>query len=428
MRLEQRMGRIHRIGQKHDVYVFNFAADEHGRGRDRRPAAREARGDQGDARRPRLRRHRRAAQAQRRQPRGHAPRGRVQPRRTSTTTSTRSSASIRSDSRSTRRQLASRSQRATSTSHASAARTGARQERRLMPEYVEGFFLSRVGATGLQLERRADGLWRADHVPAALRVRRALVQCEARSARHALPEVHLPQGAARAQSKHLDSELMSPGHPLFAAVDEVLNGKIARSRQGVARFLDPFSPRPYRLHFYDVEVEGGTVAGTYEPATGSSRHRRRGRTEALELGAPDILHDLTPGRRTSRDRARRGRSRSRPEVGHGERAAPDDDEGARRAQREVEIRRSTCEESFEISIRRARERWMRFADQVAQGRRRAEARSATTPSATSRRSKRRRDEKLTALDNIAVVAAGQGRVPRHRHRRTDRGGRPRHAP
>lgn len=27
-RLEQRMGRVHRIGQKRDVYVFNFVAEE----------------------------------------------------------------------------------------------------------------------------------------------------------------------------------------------------------------------------------------------------------------------------------------------------------------------------------------------------------------------------------------------------------------
>ena len=27
-RLEQRMGRIHRIGQKRDVYIFNFVAEE----------------------------------------------------------------------------------------------------------------------------------------------------------------------------------------------------------------------------------------------------------------------------------------------------------------------------------------------------------------------------------------------------------------
>jgi superfamily II DNA or RNA helicase len=143
------------------------------------------------------------------------------------------------------------------------------QERRLMPEYVEGFFVKAAEKTSLVLERRADGLWRADHVPQVLRSDdlRAV-------ARFGRPETRYGKFTFRKeiarQSQHLDSVLVSPGHALFAAVDEVLNQKIDKVRAGTARFVDPFSPRPYRLHFYDVEVEGGTIDRRYEPQTSST--------------------------------------------------------------------------------------------------------------------------------------------------------------
>ena len=46
------------------------------------------------------------------------------------------------------------------------------EERRLMPEFVEQFFSRACERLGVRLERRADGLWRIEHVPATLRVER----------------------------------------------------------------------------------------------------------------------------------------------------------------------------------------------------------------------------------------------------------------
>src|SRR5262249_47113373 len=94
------------------------------------------------------------------------------------------------------------------------------QERRLMPEYVEEFFVQASDKAGLALERRADGLWRADHVPQIFRADelRAVT-------RFGRPETRYGKFTFRKeiarQSQHLDSDLVSPGHPLFAAVDEV---------------------------------------------------------------------------------------------------------------------------------------------------------------------------------------------------------------
>src|SRR5208282_2614791 len=46
------------------------------------------------------------------------------------------------------------------------------EERRLMPKYVESYFLSAAKEVGLRVEPRADGLWRVEHVLADLRSER----------------------------------------------------------------------------------------------------------------------------------------------------------------------------------------------------------------------------------------------------------------
>ncbi len=279
------------------------------------------------------------------------------------------------------------------------------QERRLMPEYVEQFFVQASEKTGLQLERRADGLWRADHVPQVFRADelRAVTRFGRPETRYA--KFTFRKEVAR-QSQHLDSDLVSPGHPLFAAVDEVLNQKVERCRAGTARFVDPFSPRPYRLHFYDVEVEGGTIDGRYEPATGALVTVVEDERGELELGAPDILHDLTPAENAADvevDEARVDRVRKfvMAQVQYQMTAQIRDERT-----REVEIRRKYLEDSFTISIRRARERWMRFADEVTQGR---EELKLVRDNAERdwKALERRRDEKLGALDSLAVVSGGK---------------------
>ena len=208
------------------------------------------------------------------------------------------------------------------------------------------------------------------------------------------------------QSQHLDSVLVSPGHPLFAAVDESLNQKIGKARAGTARFVDPFSPRPYRLHFFDVEVEGGTIDGRYEPASGALVTVVEDDNGALELGAPDILHDLTPaenpGEIESDDqRVERVRKFVMAQVQYEMTAKV----RAERS-RDVEIRRKYLDESFRISIRRARERWMRFADEVTRGRESFKlARDNAMRDVEAL--ERRRDEKLATLDSLAVVSSGR---------------------
>ncbi len=99
------------------------------------------------------------------------------------------------------------------------------EERRLMPRYVEAHFLSAARAVGLRINSRADGLWRIEHVLADLRSERLVAvrrlgKPEASYRKLTFYKEHLEQ------DRHLDAVLLGPGHPLYAAVDEKLQGKL----------------------------------------------------------------------------------------------------------------------------------------------------------------------------------------------------------
>ena len=73
------------------------------------------------------------------------------------------------------------------------------EERRLMPRYVEAHFLSAAREVGLRLEPRADGLWRVEHVLADLRSDRLQLRSASWEGRGRLPQGHFPQGPPRAE-------------------------------------------------------------------------------------------------------------------------------------------------------------------------------------------------------------------------------------
>lgn len=134
------------------------------------------------------------------------------------------------------------------------------EEKRLMPRYVESHFLSAAETAGLRTEQRADGLWRIDHVLADLRsdrlasVRR-LGKPEAVYRKLTFYKEHLEQ------DQHLDAVLLGPGHPLYAAVDEKLMELLGDLVGQTAVFMDTTTDAVYRLHLYEISVLGKTTRG-----------------------------------------------------------------------------------------------------------------------------------------------------------------------
>lgn len=138
------------------------------------------------------------------------------------------------------------------------------EERRLMPRYVEAHFLNASREVGLKVEPRADGLWRVEHVLADLRsdrlasVRRA-GKADTEYRKLTFHKEHLDQ------DQHLDAALVGPGHALYAAVDERLNERLIGLTGGVAVYVDTASEVPYRLYLFELSIRGQNTTG--EPQT-----------------------------------------------------------------------------------------------------------------------------------------------------------------
>ncbi|MDH7515184.1 MAG: helicase-related protein [Bacteroidota bacterium] len=141
------------------------------------------------------------------------------------------------------------------------------EERRLMPRYVEAQFIAAAREVGLRVEPRADGLWRVEHVLADLRSERLRSiqktgKAESSYRKITFHKYHLEQDA------HVDAVLMGPGHPLYAAVDEKLNERFAGLIGGIGFFIDPLCRDPYRIHFFEVSIRGKDSKGNAIPLYG----------------------------------------------------------------------------------------------------------------------------------------------------------------
>jgi len=164
------------------------------------------------------------------------------------------------------------------------------EERRLMPRYVEVQFVAAAREVGLRVEPRADGLWRVEHVLADLRSERLRCIRKVGKAESAYRKItfhkhHLEQDA------HLDAVLMGPGHPLYAAVDEKLNDRLAGLNSGCGFFVDPLCSESYRIHFFEISIRGKDSKGNDVPLYGelTAIREEQGRYEMIPS---DILLNL----------------------------------------------------------------------------------------------------------------------------------------
>jgi len=303
-RLEQRMGRIHRIGQRRDVYIFNFVAEQSVDGEPivegkilarlllKLDEMRSALGNRVfDVVGQLLRLNdidleemlREATYNPRRLEEYEYKIDHLSPERL--------------------RELEEATGVALATTKVDLALTRQQdfrsEERRLMPQYVAQFFNQAAERTGLRVEYRADALLRVEYVPErfrapSLQAVRRFGPSQTRYAKLTFRKEQLEQ------NQHLDAELLSPGHPLFAAVAELLDTRLEGTRRGSAPFIDPRADAPYRLHFFRVEVQGEEPAAAGQPMRTTLVHATliavlEHATGALEIAPPDMLHDLTPG-------------------------------------------------------------------------------------------------------------------------------------
>jgi len=228
------------------------------------------------------------------------------------------------------------------------------EEKRLMPRYVEAQFVAGAKEVGLRVEPRADGLWRVDHVLADLRSERLrsvqrLGKAESSYRKVTFHKHHLEQDA------HLDAVLMGPGHPLYAVVDEKLNERLRPFAGGVGFFVDPLCREPYRLHFFEISVRGKDTSGNDVPLHGELVAIREEQGQ-FEVVPSDILLNLPPHPNPPQEtelvctQAASDFLKSTYQLDCRNRCQKE-------RQHFAQVCRKHLEESFKARIKRAQERW-----------------------------------------------------------------------
>lgn len=160
------------------------------------------------------------------------------------------------------------------------------RESRLVPEYIEQFFERASRFLCLNAERRRDGLWRVTSVPFELRN----VTPEFRRRYGPVFREYTRLAFDKVSARRAGAEFAAPGHPLL---ETVINGVLARTAGDLQRgavFADPDGRLDGWLWFLEGEVRDGLgqVAGrrlftVYQATDGT-----------MQPLSPSVLWDLRP--------------------------------------------------------------------------------------------------------------------------------------
>jgi superfamily II DNA or RNA helicase len=128
------------------------------------------------------------------------------------------------------------------------------REQRLMPEYVEKFFWEAFEGLGGRIERRQDGLLRIERVPYELKqtspeLKRRFGPVDKEYKKFTFNKEQMKQ--------YSDAELFGPGHPLFESVIEHIIATYASDVRSGAAFFDPDRKNESVVAFFRVPVHDG---------------------------------------------------------------------------------------------------------------------------------------------------------------------------
>ena len=169
------------------------------------------------------------------------------------------------------------------------------EERRLMPAYVEDQFVKAAKEVGLRVEARADGLWRVEHVLADLRSERLETVRRMGKPEPSYRKLTFHKGHLD-QDQHLDAVLLGPGHALYAAVDEKLNKLLIPSMGRTAVYVEAAAEAPYLLHFFEMSIRGQNTKGEshtlYGELVAVREETIEEAAEKLAIVPADVLLDL----------------------------------------------------------------------------------------------------------------------------------------
>lgn len=243
------------------------------------------------------------------------------------------------------------------------------EEQRLMPRYVEEFFKRTCEFLRVNLETRADGLWRVPYVKEEFRSGNldAVRQL-------GTPEKHYPKLTFYKEHKsnpvHEDAELLSPGHPLCAAIAERLDLQLNEQvRSRTAIFIDADADQPYRIYFFEVQVAGQQRQGKNVVIKAQLCAVAQS-SDGLTVVSPDVLHDLAPALESPLITIQPPTPQEQQEVEEWLKVkvqfATIKQEQQNR-QRELQIRQDYLKQAMESKIREEQSKQMKLAAKVAAG-------------------------------------------------------------
>ena len=287
VRLEQRMGRIHRYGQTHDCLIFNFVAVNTREGaccrsswracwRSRTSSARTRSSTWWARCSPRTSSRSSSARC--------TPRG--SPRRASkSVSSARSTRTIPRDHGFHAGGLAKRELNL----GVLIGKSAEAKERRLVPEVVEDFFVAAGPIAGVHPspQRGSPHVYRIGKVPSTLVTLGEVLEPRFGRLGRAYQRITFDKA-------HLGDdptlEWVTPGHPLFEVVRADVRERVGDDLRRGAVFFDLHSAEPYQIDIFGASIKDGR---------GNTLHRRlfvmRAETDGtLSVRQPTLLLDVIP--------------------------------------------------------------------------------------------------------------------------------------
>jgi superfamily II DNA or RNA helicase len=160
------------------------------------------------------------------------------------------------------------------------------KENRLVPEYIEKFFLKASEKIGINVEKRKDGFWKVSSVPYKLRN----MPHEFKLKFGEVFKEYNKFSFEKEQAFKGQAEFVAPGHPLLEAIVEKIFEKYSAEIEKGAVFLDPSGTMNGFIWFLEGQINDGSgyVAGRRIFALYQDNQNN------IRQVSPSILWDLKP--------------------------------------------------------------------------------------------------------------------------------------
>ena len=160
------------------------------------------------------------------------------------------------------------------------------KENRLVPEYVEEFFKRAALLLNIEMEKRSDGLWRIISVPFEIVNQPYDFKTKFGQVQRTYARITFDKEKAF----NTQSEFVAMGHPLLEAVVNTILTRYAQSAHDGATFIDPEGKKDGIIWFLDAEIKDGKneVAGKKLFAIYQNKKN------SFSFVNPAVLWDLKP--------------------------------------------------------------------------------------------------------------------------------------